>query len=45
VISGISRSIRGSPRRCWIPRAVNEILGELTTAGFQFPDPSQVFQA
>ena len=44
ITSGISRAMRGSPRRRWIPRAVNEILGELTTAGFQFPDPSQVFQ-
>jgi peptidoglycan/xylan/chitin deacetylase (PgdA/CDA1 family) len=43
--SEISRTLRGSPRRNWIPRVVNEVLGELTTAGFQFPDPSQVFQA
>jgi peptidoglycan/xylan/chitin deacetylase (PgdA/CDA1 family) len=43
--SEISRTLRGSPRRDWIPRVVNEVLGELTTAGFQFPDPSQVFQA
>jgi len=42
---GISRAVRGSPRRSWIPRAVSEILDELTTAGFQFPDPSRVFQA
>jgi peptidoglycan-N-acetylglucosamine deacetylase len=39
------RSVRGTPRRCWIPRVVNEILRELTTAGFQFPDPSQIFKA
>jgi peptidoglycan/xylan/chitin deacetylase (PgdA/CDA1 family) len=42
--SEISRLIRGSPRRYWIPRAVNQILTELTAAGFQFPDPSQVFE-
>ncbi len=43
--SEISRSVRGSPPRNWIPRLVNEVLGELTAEGFQFPDPSQVFQA
>jgi peptidoglycan-N-acetylglucosamine deacetylase len=43
--SEILRLVRGSPRRNWIPRVVNEVLGELTAAGFQFPDPSQVFQA
>jgi peptidoglycan/xylan/chitin deacetylase (PgdA/CDA1 family) len=43
--SGISRSVRGSPRRYWIPRAVTEILEQLTIAGFQFPDPSQLFKA
>jgi peptidoglycan/xylan/chitin deacetylase (PgdA/CDA1 family) len=43
MISEISRLVRGSPRRGWIPRVVNEILRELTTAGFQFPDPLQVF--
>ncbi len=42
--SEISRLVRGSPRRCWIPRVVNQILAELTAAGFQFPDPLQVFQ-
>ena len=41
MISEIWRSVRGSPRRRWIPGVVNEILGELTAAGFQFPDPSQ----
>ena len=45
MISGILRSVRGPPRRNWIPRVVSEILEELTTAGFQFPDPWQVFQA
>ena len=44
VISGISRLVRGPPRRRWIPRVVNEILEQLTTAGFRFPDPSQVFE-
>jgi peptidoglycan-N-acetylglucosamine deacetylase len=38
------RSVRGSPRRIWIPRVVNQVLEELTAAGFKFPDPSQVFQ-
>jgi peptidoglycan/xylan/chitin deacetylase (PgdA/CDA1 family) len=42
--SEILRSVRGSPRRIWIPRVVNQVLEELTAAGFQFPDPSQVFQ-
>jgi peptidoglycan/xylan/chitin deacetylase (PgdA/CDA1 family) len=42
--SAISRSVRGSPRRRWVPRVVSQILGELTAAGFQFPDPLQVFQ-
>ena len=44
VISEISPSARDSPGRCWIPIVVKQILTELTTAGFQFPDPSQVFQ-
>jgi peptidoglycan/xylan/chitin deacetylase (PgdA/CDA1 family) len=39
--SGISGLVRGSPRRTWIPRAVKQILGELTAAGFQFPNPSE----
>jgi hypothetical protein len=43
--SEISRLIRGSPRRSWIPRVVNEVLGELTAAGFQFQDPSKVDRA
>jgi len=41
----VLRLVRGMPRRSWIPRVVNEVLGELTAAGFRFPDPSQVFQA
>jgi peptidoglycan/xylan/chitin deacetylase (PgdA/CDA1 family) len=41
--SKISRLIRGSPRRRWIPGVVQEILGELPAAGFQFPDPSRIF--
>jgi peptidoglycan/xylan/chitin deacetylase (PgdA/CDA1 family) len=45
MISGISRLFRGVPRRSWIPRVVNQILRELTAAGFEFPDPSQIFQA
>lgn len=40
--SQISRLVRGSPRRRWIPSVVNEILEKLTAAGFQFPNPSQV---
>jgi peptidoglycan/xylan/chitin deacetylase (PgdA/CDA1 family) len=44
VISGITRLVRGLPRRTWIPRVVNRILGELTDAGFQFPDPSQALK-
>ena len=43
--SKILRSVRGLRRRTWIPRVVNEVLRELTAAGFQFPDPSQAFQA
>jgi peptidoglycan/xylan/chitin deacetylase (PgdA/CDA1 family) len=42
--SGISRSVRGSPRRDWIPSVVNEILEDLTAADFKFPDPSKVLQ-
>jgi peptidoglycan-N-acetylglucosamine deacetylase len=38
-------SVRGLARRYMIPRVVNEILVELTAAGFQFPDPSSVLQA
>jgi hypothetical protein len=47
VTSGILRSIRGSgsPQRCWIPEVVNEVLGKLTEAGFEFPNPAQAFQA
>jgi hypothetical protein len=37
--------VRGSPRRVWIPRAVKQILEELTAAGFQFPDPSKALEA
>ena len=43
--SEILRSVRGLSRRNWIPRVVSQVLGELTAAGFQFPDPSRVFQA
>jgi peptidoglycan/xylan/chitin deacetylase (PgdA/CDA1 family) len=42
--SGITRMVRGSPRRTWIPRVVNQVLGELTAAGFQFPNPSQALE-
>jgi peptidoglycan/xylan/chitin deacetylase (PgdA/CDA1 family) len=45
VINGISALVRGSPRRAWIPRAVKQILEELTAAGFQFPDPSKALEA
>jgi peptidoglycan/xylan/chitin deacetylase (PgdA/CDA1 family) len=43
--SGISRSTKDTTDRYWIPDVVNEVLGKLTEAGFEFPDPSQVFQA
>jgi len=43
--SEFSRLVRGSPSRNWLPQVVHEVLGELMVAGFQFPDPSQVFQA
>jgi len=43
--SELLRLVRGSPRRNWIPRVVNEVLGALTAAGYQFPDPAQVLQA
>jgi peptidoglycan/xylan/chitin deacetylase (PgdA/CDA1 family) len=43
--SGILPSVRGLARRNMIPRVVNEVLLELTAAGFQFPDPSSVLQA
>jgi peptidoglycan-N-acetylglucosamine deacetylase len=42
--SGISRSIKGTPHRYWIPEVVSEVLGKLTAAGFEFPDPSQAFR-
>jgi peptidoglycan-N-acetylglucosamine deacetylase len=42
--SKLSRLIRGSPRRRWIPGVVHGILEELTAAGFQFPDPSRILQ-
>jgi peptidoglycan/xylan/chitin deacetylase (PgdA/CDA1 family) len=42
--SKISRLVRGSPCRTWIPRVVNEVLEELRTAGFQFPDPITVLE-
>jgi peptidoglycan/xylan/chitin deacetylase (PgdA/CDA1 family) len=44
MISGLSLSIRDSPPRSWIPDVVSEVLGKLTDAGFEFPDPSKVFQ-
>jgi peptidoglycan-N-acetylglucosamine deacetylase len=43
--SGILSPVRGLARRNLIPRVVNEVLTELTSAGFQFPDPSGIFQA
>jgi peptidoglycan/xylan/chitin deacetylase (PgdA/CDA1 family) len=45
ITSEILRSIRASPPRSWIPRVVKEVLGKLTAAGFQFPEPSKVLQA
>jgi peptidoglycan-N-acetylglucosamine deacetylase len=45
VIGKFLRAVRGSPRRYWIPPVVKQILKELTTAGFQFPNPSEVFQS
>lgn len=45
VTSGILPSLRGLARRKLIPRVVKEVLAELTTAGFQFPDPSGIFKA
>jgi len=45
MVSGISRFVRGTPHRSWIPHVVHEVLGKLTAAGFKFPDPSQAFQA
>lgn len=44
MVSETLRTARGSPRRGWIPDVVKKILRELTGAGFQFPDPWQVFQ-
>jgi peptidoglycan/xylan/chitin deacetylase (PgdA/CDA1 family) len=43
--SGILPSVTGLARRNLIPRVVREVLVELTAAGFQFPDPSGIFQA
>jgi peptidoglycan-N-acetylglucosamine deacetylase len=43
--SGILPSVTGLARRNLIPRVVNEVLVELTAAGFQFPDPSSILQA
>jgi peptidoglycan-N-acetylglucosamine deacetylase len=43
--SGISRFVSPTPDRSWIPHVVHEVLGELTAAGFEFPDPSRDFQA
>jgi peptidoglycan-N-acetylglucosamine deacetylase len=45
MIRAFSRSTRGSSHRCWIPGVVNEVLGKLTEAGFEFPNPSQAFGA
>lgn len=42
--SGISRLIRGAPRRVWIPPVVKQVLEELTAAGFQFSDPSKALE-
>jgi hypothetical protein len=44
VINGMTTLVRGLPRRTWIPRVVNRILEELTAAGLQFPDPSQLLE-
>jgi peptidoglycan/xylan/chitin deacetylase (PgdA/CDA1 family) len=44
VISQMPRSATDSLGRCWIPNVVKEVLRELTAAGFQFPDPWEVFQ-
>jgi peptidoglycan/xylan/chitin deacetylase (PgdA/CDA1 family) len=44
VISRFLRTVRGSPRRYWIPPVVKQILKELTAVGFQFPNPSEVFE-
>jgi hypothetical protein len=45
MVSGISRFVRSTSHRSWIPHVVHEVLGKLTAAGFEFPDPSQAFQA
>ncbi|HEY6840733.1 MAG TPA: polysaccharide deacetylase family protein [Chthoniobacterales bacterium] len=44
MVSGVSRLVRGTPHRSWIPHVVHEVMGKLNAAGFEFPDPSQVFQ-
>ena len=41
----ILHSVRRLRRRTWIPRVVDEVLRALTAAGYQFPDPSKVFQS
>jgi peptidoglycan-N-acetylglucosamine deacetylase len=43
--SRIFTSVRGLARRNSISRVIKEVLEELTDAGFQFPDPSSIFQA
>jgi peptidoglycan/xylan/chitin deacetylase (PgdA/CDA1 family) len=43
--SEFSWLVMSSPSRSWLPHVVHKVLGELMAAGFQFPDPSQVFQA
>jgi peptidoglycan/xylan/chitin deacetylase (PgdA/CDA1 family) len=44
MVSGISRFVRSTSHRSWIPHVVHEVLRKLTAAGFKFPDPSQAFQ-
>jgi peptidoglycan/xylan/chitin deacetylase (PgdA/CDA1 family) len=45
MIRGISRLMRGTAHRSWIPRVVHDIVAELTAAGFRFPDPSKFLEA
>jgi peptidoglycan/xylan/chitin deacetylase (PgdA/CDA1 family) len=42
--SGILPSVKGLARRNLIRRVVNEVLADLTAAGFRFPDPTGIFQ-
>ena len=39
MVSGISRFVRGTPQRSWIPQVVQEVLGKLTAAGFAISGP------